>query len=113
MPRERRRDVIRRGPAALFVVAGLPPTTHGEADPAIRSVVPGEIRVISHPTKERDGQLYSEPQVTSLVRALTSFAVRRRRNEKDGDEDRLASLFRQINRGNRGWSDRFPELRLA
>lgn len=79
MSRNRRRNRIRRDSAGpMYVLAGLPPALHGWARDIIRDAVPGTATVVGAPSSARDGNLYADALVRTLLRAATEFAVRRR-----------------------------------
>ena len=87
MNRNRRQRIINRQPVAMFIVAGLPPSLHNRAASVLGQLAPSEAKVVALPSAQQDGPLYPEKLVSSIVRDVGSFAVRRRTH---GPQDRAA-----------------------
>ena len=77
-PNRRRQRIIARGPAAMLVVAGLPLSLHNRAASALKELSPIKTKIVVLPSAQRDGLLYPEEFLASLVRGVGGFAVRRR-----------------------------------
>jgi hypothetical protein len=78
MNRSRRQQVIERGSLTMYVIAGRPPSVHNRASSVLEQMSYGKAKVVALPSSQRDGPLYPEALVSSIVRSVGSFAIRRR-----------------------------------
>ena len=67
----------------MFIVAGLPPSLNNRAASVLSECSPGAAKVVALPSAQQDGPLYPERLVSSIVRGVGGFAVRRRTHGPD------------------------------
>ncbi len=64
----------------MYVVAGLPPHTHRGAVARLNSRFP-ERKIVGTPSKSEDGPLYPVATVDEIVKLISEFAIKRRKND--------------------------------